>query len=256
MVRKIISFSAIMLFSVSVCTMTFAEEPSSETKNWEWNLAPFYLWAVSVDGDQTVGSNTGDIKVDFSDIIDKLEGAFIVNFQGVYQNRWGFIFDYTYLHLSDDDTNSVGINKDVDLKLNLAELDGFYRWNYLKHNFDGRIGLRLISMDATVKLEPVSREAGEVKQWVDPIVGLRWGWHFADQWGLKLSGDMGGFGLGSDFTWQAVGIIHWQPFKHASFFGGYRALYIDYDDGSKGSEDYYKLDATMHGPIVGVNFRW
>ena len=258
MLRRIICFAAAVLFSVSLCTITFAEEPSSETKNWEWNLAPFYLWAVTLEGDQTVGDDTGDIEIDFSDVVDKLKAAFIFNFQGVYQNQWGFMFDYMYINLSDDDTNRIGINKDVDVKLNMAELDGFYRWNYLKHKFDGRLGLRLISMDTTVTVTggPFPREGGVVKQWVDPIVGLRWGWHFADRWRLNLSGDIGGFGLGSDFTWQAAGIIDWQPFKYVSFFGGYRALYFKFEDGSEGSDNYYKLDSTLHGPIVGVNFRW
>jgi hypothetical protein len=26
--------------------------------------------------------------------------------------------------------------------------------------------------------------------------------------------------------------------------------------GRKGSKNYYNFDATMHGPVIGVNFRW
>lgn len=63
------------------------------------------------------------------------------------------------------------------------------------------------------------------KDWVDPIIGLRWLWGFSDRWSLKLRGDIGGFGVGSDFAWQAAGLIDWQPFKYVSFIGGYRALY-------------------------------
>ena len=77
-----------------VWSTAFAEEPSSETKDWKLNLAPFYLWALSIEGNQTVGSKTGDIDVDFDDIFDKLETAFIFNLQGMHKNNWGFLIDY------------------------------------------------------------------------------------------------------------------------------------------------------------------
>lgn len=63
--------------------MAIAEDPSSEKKDWEFNLAPFYLWALSIEGEQTIGSNRGDIAADFDDIFDKLETAFIFNSQGM-----------------------------------------------------------------------------------------------------------------------------------------------------------------------------
>ena len=44
------------------------------------------------------------------------------------------------------------------------------------------------------------------------------------------------------------------PFKYAAFLAGYRALDINYEDGS--GNDYFKLDATIHGPVLGLNFKW
>ena len=41
-----------------------------------------------MEGEQTVGSNTGDIDVDFDDVFDKLKTAFIFNFQGMWRNKW------------------------------------------------------------------------------------------------------------------------------------------------------------------------
>jgi hypothetical protein len=37
---------------------TGANSDTATSKDWEFNLAPFYLWAVSMEGEQTVGSNT------------------------------------------------------------------------------------------------------------------------------------------------------------------------------------------------------
>ena len=46
-------FVFVIVLAVSLIGSTaFAEEPSSGPKDWEFNLAPFYLWAVSIEGDQ------------------------------------------------------------------------------------------------------------------------------------------------------------------------------------------------------------
>ncbi len=52
----------------------------------------------------------------------------------------------------------------------------------------------------------------------------------------------------------AAGFIDWKPFKYVSFLGGYRALYQDYENGS--GPDLFKIDATFHGPLLGVKFQW
>jgi hypothetical protein len=76
----------------------------------------------------------------------------------------------------------------------------------------------------------------------------------SERWNLILRGDIGGFGVGSDLTWNLVGLVDFKPWKHVSLFGGYRALYQDYEDGSGVNE--FKFDATMHGPILGLNITW
>jgi len=79
-----------------------AEDATSQAKNWEFNLAPFFLWGVTIDGDITVGSTTNTVKLPFSDIVDNLEGAFIVHFEGMHKSNWGFLIDVNYLDLSND----------------------------------------------------------------------------------------------------------------------------------------------------------
>jgi hypothetical protein len=61
-------------------------------------------------------------------------------------------------------------------------------------------------------------------------------------------------GVGSDFTWQALALVDWQPFKNVSFVGGYRTLYQDFEDNSGSKVFEYK--ATLHGPLLGVNIKW
>jgi hypothetical protein len=73
-----------------------------------------------------------------------------------------------------------------------------------------------------------------------------------------LSGDVGGFGVASQFSWQAVGIYRWTFAKSdaVTWSGllGYRALYVDYRRGA--SEHLYGYDMLQHGPMFGVSARF
>ncbi len=52
-------------------------------KQWEFDLAPFYLWAVGIDGEQTIGPKTTGIEVKLEDIFDTLNAAFTGHFEGM-----------------------------------------------------------------------------------------------------------------------------------------------------------------------------
>ena len=253
MVRRIFSFLAVILFSVSLCTMTFAEEPSSDTKDWEWNLAPMYLWAVSINGDQTVNGIKVDLDVPFSEIFDNLNGALTFHFEGIHKQRWGFLADLNYIVLNPEDSTPIG-DIDINFTETMAELAGIYRFSSGRHTFDGLFGLRYSSMDVELDLPGPLPKSDKRKDWVDPYIGMRWSWKMAEKWGVRLRGDIGGFGVGSDITWNLVGLFDFKPWKHVAFFGGYRALYQDYKDGS--GNDKFKFDATMHGPVLGLNITW
>ena len=233
-----------------------AEDASSSSKHWEFNLAPFYIWGVAIDGDETVGTNTVPVEVPFSDITDNLEAAFIVHFEGMHKSNWGFLIDVNYLDLSNDLNLPGPFNRtvNVDLDATLAEFSGLYRMINGDHRFDAILGLRYTKIDnkLTAATGPSLVDASE--DWLDPLIGLRWVWGFADKWSLVARGDIGGFGIGSDFAAQGLAVIDWQPFKYVSFLAGYRAIYQDYESGS--GQDLFRFDATMHGPVFGINFRW
>ena len=73
-----------------------------------------------------------------------------------------------------------------------------------------------------------------------------------------LEGDVGGFGAGSDFSWQVVETYGFD----VHCFGtplhtviGYRALTVDYNENGRfGKEQSPRL--CRHGPVMGVKFRW
>lgn len=108
-----------------------------------------------------------------------------------------------------------------------------------------RSGSRVIARSGTV-------------DWVDPFIGARVRYAFAPGQQLMMRGDIGGFGAGSDFSWQLLGTWEWQILQRGGHiidaYLGYRALSVDYTQGSGRSE--YKYDAVQHGPVVGATLRF
>ena len=247
-IGRLVGASLIVLALVFICPQAYAEE-SSNPKAWEFNLAPLYIWAVNLRGDMTVKGNTVPVRVDFDDAFDNLEAVFTAHFEGWWRQKWGFLFDVSYVNLAGEEKIL-----DVDLETVMVELVGFYRFTKGPHALEPLAGIRYTSLQTDVDILGVPFGIDESEGWVDPIIGARYKYSITEKWSAILRGDIGGFSVGSDFTWNLAGLIHFQPWKHVGFIGGYRALDVDYETGSGLSK--FKYDVLMHGPILGVNIIW
>ena len=111
--------------------------------------------------------------------------------------------------------------------------------------------------DLTLNADGTLSASGSAS-WVDPLVGLRLRHQFAPGWNFVASGDVGGFGVGSKFSWQALAALNYDFYVHNgitwSGMAGYRALYVDYSKGS--GLNQYEYNMTMHGPIIGLSARF
>jgi hypothetical protein len=94
--------------------------------------------------------------------------------------------------------------------------------------------------------------------WVDPVVGARLRHQFYPGLNLIVSGDVGGFDVGSKFSWQAIAALDYDFMKSKdvtwSGMVGFKALNVDYSQGS--GNNHYEFDMTMYGPIFGLTARW
>ena len=89
----------------------------------------------------------------------------------------------------------------------------------------------------------------------------RWAWcrvptRAATGWirssGFGARGDVGGFGLGSDFAWDATAFFDWRFGKNFSMAFGYRYFDLQFDD--RGGADAFDLDMQQGGPAIGVAY--
>jgi hypothetical protein len=102
--------------------------------------------------------------------------------------------------------------------------------------------------------EPSTQQAAFSETWVDPVVVVRARLPDSEKWILELKADYGGFGIGSDATYQVQAMAGYRFSKLFQATAGYRTLGIDYSAGSEADRFYY--DVNTSGPIMRFGFNF
>jgi hypothetical protein len=252
---KRIFFAAVLVLMLACFSVSaFAGEQAKEG-NWDFNLAPLYLWMVDMEGDLGIGPVNTGVNVPFSDIFDNLESVFTVHFEATHRSNWGLFFDYSYLDVGASGPGPQGLTTiNIDMASTMVEVGGLYRIENGPHTFDMLGGVRYTKLEPDVTVTPPGGKRGLTEDWYDPIIGVRYFYDFGNKWMLSARGDIGGFGVGCDFTWNVAALVHFQPWKNVGFVAGYRVLDQDYEDGS--GLNRFKYDMRLSGPLLGLNFVW
>jgi len=117
------------------------------------------------------------------------------------------------------------------------------------------LGVQFNSMKGSLKGSgPLGVNLSDTQSWVDPYLGVRLTLPREDKWRFGFNGFIGGFGVGSDFAWQVFPNLGYRFNNLFELSGGYRAIYMDYKNGSGNEEFTYKL--TTYGPQLGGMFHF
>ena len=237
------------------------EEPGKS--RWEFVIAP-YFWMSSISGDVTVKGIPMHVSVPFSETLQALTFGGQLHLEA-RKDRWGLFLDATYFDLSGD-AQGVTASGEMGIQQWIVEFGGFYRfgtWPLGKDGksafiLDGFVGGRywntLITLDLSVPLAGTFLSASGRKEWIDPFVGARMELSLNEKFNLSLRGDVGGFDVGSKFTYNAMGLVGYNISRVVSLWLGYRVLGVNYESGSGFNK--FKYDVTMYGPITGIVFRF
>jgi hypothetical protein len=228
-----------------------APAPTPENP-WSFTLTP-YGWGTFIDGTISAGDRSADVDVSLKKVLKKLDMAMMVSAELRY-NRWSFTGDLIYARLHDDIAPPAGIlfsSTHEVIKETLVTLELGYRVIDSKPAFlDVFAGARVYNFYSQIRLIPNLGNLGinnsGTQTWADPIFGLRGRYYVSRAVFLNFYGDVGGFGAGSDLSWQVLGAVGVQVSHWCDVELGYRALGFDYQPGRTNQE------ITMHGPIIGA----
>jgi hypothetical protein len=238
-----------------------------EGGGWTFTLAP-YLWAAGLNGTAGLGRIDADVDASFGDILKDLNigGMALVEAR---HDRLGFFANSLFIRTKADSSGAIDTKVTNDTTIIAAGV------SYRVVDFD--VGELVEGQPVTIGIEPYAGarwthlrleielrqgnrpvpghlpQADKSRDWVDPIVGTRVHVNFTDNWVLSGAADVGGFGVGTDVSWNAQGYVGYRD----TLFGvpvvynvGYRALYQNYD------HDNFKWDVLQQGPILGTVFKF
>lgn len=207
----------------------------SDGEDWRISVEPF-LWLARIDGDASA-EDSSSASVDNA---LELDSAFFLAVEARKgEAGFGLLADGLHLRVSDDDG-------DLHTKIGAGMIEAGAVWpaGFAK-GLDFLAGLRFVDLDLDVDLAGVGAGSGSA-DWIDPWIGARERFPLGGAWSAIVRGDVGGFGVGSEFSWQAMGGVRAVCGDHVLVDIGYRALGIDYEDKD------VAFDAVVHGPVVGL----
>jgi hypothetical protein len=198
-----------------------------------------------------------DIDRSFSELLNDLDGAFFL--KGLARKGRVVLFaDVNYVSLSERDPSPIplftSIKADVE-QVTGTVAAGLRVSGHPRGTVDVLAGARGWHVDAELRADKAEGEPSEIpdrasETWsfIDPIIALRGRAALTERLSVIGYGDIGGFGAGSDLTWQAMVTLNYALSKRFIFSAGYRHLSVDYDDAGQ------LLDEDLSGPLVGITY--
>jgi hypothetical protein len=240
----------------TVPSLTSPTPVASAAPDWHWRVG-LDAWVQALEGDVTIRGRNVDVDFGMDDVLDNLDFAAM----GVLEvgcGRWSFLADLNYAELSGS-TNTRLTYDTLDLSQFIGNFVVAY--NVLENertHLDVFAGARVnwVDMDASIDLtgpfglRTRDFHASGSETWVDPIIGARVQQELSDKFFVRAAGDVGGFGVSSDFTWQALAMFGYRINDSANVMLGYRGIGSDYSDGDFG------YDCTNHGPLLGFEYKF
>lgn len=249
-------FIFLLLFSL-MSTTAIAQERSDE-KHWNF-LTEIYLVFVNMEGETGIGNNlSAPVNAGTSDIFGALKLGGMVYLEA-NTNKWAITSDFVFMNLEKEITPTMLISSGTaGTDQYIWELGGLYRINsFWEAGLGSRLTSLAVGLDGSRNTFPNNTEEfseSSSKTFVDPIIITRLSTTIHDKWLLQFRGDVGGFGVGSDLTWQVQAYAGYRFSKLFQITAGYRIISIDYDKGE--NSDRFVFDMNEFGPVVRFGFNF
>jgi hypothetical protein len=208
---------------------------------WVFKVMP-YVWALGVRGKMGPAAQPVNINMDFGDVKSLADSGFTLTAEAAYRETWGLLGDLLYLKLSQDGTGPQGDPASLETDLGIYTLGVARR---VSQGVEVYAGARWFAIDSEVDLGTAPGLSNRT-DYVDPLVGIRLTGMVSERLRVKVATDFGGFGIGSDITWQVLTSAHYSFSEMLSGLVGYRALDVSYD------KDDAIMALGMKGLIFGL----
>ncbi len=223
---------------------------AAQDGGWSYS-ATAYLWAT----DTTVTADTpfGEVEseLSFSDAVQDLKFGFMGTFEA-RRGPWGLLGDLVYFNLETEGAPPGPVFSSVVTDAKIAAISGYALYRVQEDptfSLDLGVGFRVFSGDTDVKLVgPVTEKFNESETWVDPLVAVRLGATFNENWFGTLAADAGA--TNDTRSYNLLATVGYQLNENWAFQGGWRYLNARWDT------DLGRNELEFSGPVLGATYRF
>jgi hypothetical protein len=218
----------------------------ADSSGMDW-IGVVYLWATEI----SVDSRDRSVDIAFSDIVDKLEMAFLGHVEAQGEDFGGFA-DVVFMGLGNRESRQAAdLNTDLDMTL----MDLALVWSPSAEPFSGVEvfgGLRYIDVDFGLVVDPVPPALPDVrtgidKEYADVLLGARYAAPINEHWRLVFGADLSDGD--TEGTWSIGGFGVYRNGAHR-LYAGYRHLEVEL--AAQGGDE--RVKQTFSGPAIGYGF--
>ncbi|PIF34496.1 hypothetical protein CLU81_5147 [Flavobacterium sp. 9] len=227
-------------------------------QGWSFYAEPYVMFP-NMSGKTALG-NLPEMNVDVKSnkIFDQLQfGAML--YLEASNEKWNLNSDLLYMDIGQGVKSSTLINNgDVTAKQLGWELAGLYK---VRPGLEVGVGalLNSIKLELDINRNTIGGGTTNIKKemtqtWVDPMVIAVFKNTPAEKFLYKVRGEIGGFGIGSQFAWQFQAYAGYRFSELFQIQAGYRIISLDYDTGN--GADYFLYNVDTSGPVVKFGFHF
>jgi hypothetical protein len=234
-----------------------SNEGGNAVSDWHIDWVPFYVWFSGLHGNVGAAGYVVPADVSFSDVLSQLNIG-LMTVLDVRRKRIGSLTDLVFISVSTDQKSTpiqggAYSGFTANAKTFFVDPEAYYRLlDTEKVSADIVGGARVWHLNNSLSLLPgilAAASVGQTQSWVDPVIGARFRVNLNKGWYADLKGDAGGFGVGSQLTWQIYSGIGKEFKQKYSLLLGYRYLDVDYKNGG------FLYDTNMGGVLAGFAIR-
>lgn len=240
-----------------------SEKTADKPKKFSFSIVP-YAWLQSVGG--TVGydaeGNKFGFNKTFSEAVKYLKMA--VAFTGKFKyERVSFVYDISYINLKGFGTEVQNENAPHIESANWTAKQAMYDL-FLTYLFPSKSKKTMVDMYGGGRLWNLESESTILdtaggstmssysNSWLDPVIGVNAEYLLSKdmKWAAWTKGDIGGFGVNSQMTWQLNAGVAYMLSKNIPTTLGFKYVGVNYDN------DGRNWTVNEYGFTLGIGYRY
>lgn len=230
---------------------------AAQADDWQ-NRVNLYLLVPWIDvGVTTNGGASTDTSADPGDVLSALDFGFMVAGEAK-KGKFSLLYDVIYSDISGGGTltGPFSSSVDVETKLLYTTIAAAYEvYEQGEQSLQILGGVRYVDFKTSVSVVgggPIGAAASAEADvdWFDPVIGIRGRTPLNDRLMLGGYANVGGFGVGSELTYDLYGGVEYALNDRTSMNFGLRYISIEYESSNA------TIDMDQYGPVIGVTMKF